>query len=125
MELHRNDRGLEGVELGMGLLSLAILALLAIPLLSRIGGDVVEVGDAAAGRATTIETVNQDVRVAGVQLDRSTDGATCTWTIGSAGATFGVWQLGTQTLYGQFASKPAVCPTALDAPASGFAPLTP
>lgn len=130
MRLHRDERGFKGVELGMGLLMMGILAAMAIPLMSKIADRVGEVAAAAETRTEVIEesadgrTVAPagDLQVAGVRLERSSDGATCRWTQSGAGTVFGVWQLGTVSLYGAFDAKPEVCPPAATAAAAGFGP---
>jgi Tfp pilus assembly protein FimT len=125
MEQHSDERGLQGVELGMGLLLIGILAAMAIPLMSKVSDRVDEVAAAAETRTRIIEETLDpvgDVEVAGVQLERATDGATCRWTQSGAGTVYGVWQSGSESLYGVFDAKPDVCPTAADAAAVGFGP---
>ncbi|MDH3729595.1 MAG: hypothetical protein OES13_00515 [Acidimicrobiia bacterium] len=131
MELHRDDRGFKGVELGMGLLIVGILAAIAIPLMSQVSESVEDVVAAAENRAAEVDLAlaggqaTDQIQVAGVQLERATDGSTCLWNLSSAGAVTGMWQSGTLTLYGTFDAKPALCPTAGDAEAAGFSVLQP
>jgi Tfp pilus assembly protein FimT len=125
VRLHGDERGFKGVELGMGLLLVGILAAMAIPLMSKISDRVGEVAAAAETRTRVIEEALDPaagVEVAGVQLERSADGATCRWTQSAAGAVYGVWQSGSESLYGVFDAKPEVCPTAARAAAVGFGP---
>ncbi len=128
MELHRDERGLKGIELGMALLMIGILATLAIPLATQIGDQVREVASAADARTAQIVAAGEgtldagEVRVAGVQLERAADGATCRWTQSGAGTVFGVWESGSRSLYGTFTVRPDVCPTAGEAEAAGFGP---
>lgn len=123
MRLHSDESGFKGVELGMGLLLIGILAAMAIPLMSKVSDRVGEVAAAAENRTRVIEESLDpvgDVEVAGVQLERSTDGATCRWTQSGAGTVYGVWESGSVTLYGVFDSKPGTCPTAVAAASAGF-----
>jgi Tfp pilus assembly protein FimT len=126
MKLHRDQRGLKGVELGMGLLMVGLLAALAIPLMSRVTERVEDVAAGVEGRTASLVAAadglatDDAVQVAGVQLVRSADGATCRWTVSSSGTVFGVWELGGTSLYGTFEVQPDPCPTAADAESVGF-----
>lgn len=129
MKLHRDERGVKGVELGMGLLMVGILAAIAIPLMSKVGDRVDDVIAAADNRAAEINVaLNEpaaEVQVAGVLLEQADDGSTCLWNLSAPGGVTGVWQSGTLTMYGTFPAKPAVCPVAGDAEAVGFSASQP
>jgi Tfp pilus assembly protein FimT len=125
MKLHHDERGLKGVELGMALLMVGILAALAIPLMSRVESEVNAVAALAGQRAAAIEQAaspadDDAVQVAGVRLERAADGATCRWTTSAGGTVYGVWESGSRSLYGSFAVAPATCPSASEAEAAGF-----
>ena len=60
--------------------------------------------------------------MAGVALERSTDGATCLWRESAPGTVYAVWQGGGRTLYATFDVRPDACPTAETAEALGFGP---
>jgi len=126
MKLHRDQTGLKGVELGMGLLMIGLLAALAIPLMLRVSDQVDAVAAAAEARsASVVEAADGifavgDVQVAGVQLVRAADGATCRFTVSNSGTVFGVWESGATSLYGSFETVPDPCPIAADAEAAGF-----
>ena len=56
VRLHRDEHGFKGVELGMGLLLMGILAAMAIPLMSKVSD---RVGEVAAARGTrTLHSAN-------------------------------------------------------------------
>jgi hypothetical protein len=129
MKLHRGDRGIKGVELGMGLLSIGILAAMAISLMVNDHVDNIvaaaeiraaEVEDAAVGR-----NAGADVQVAGVWLERAADGSTCLWSLSASGAFSGVFQSGTLSRYGTFETRPDLCPVAAEAEAAGFSASQP
>jgi hypothetical protein len=119
MTLHGDERGLKG--LGTVLAMVAVLAAVAVPLMTKLRSEVDAVSAIAARRVAAIEEVMPDeVRVAGVRLERSEDGATCRWTASSSGTVFGVWELGARSVHGSFDAAPDVCPTAADVAIRGF-----
>ncbi|MEE8332143.1 MAG: hypothetical protein V3R84_10270 [Acidimicrobiia bacterium] len=129
MNLLRDERGIKGIELGMGLLLAGILAAMAFPLMSKVGDRVDDVMAAADNRAAQIDlgltAPAAEIQVAGVQLERADDGSTCLWNLSASGGVTGVWQSGALTLHGTFAEKPTPCPVAGDAEAAGFSASPP
>lgn len=140
-----DDRGLKAIELGVSLFLIALFVAMAAPALNSIlntfqeagaalelrspsvaaeavtahGGDIDDTRDALGDAAVTHIGGAQ---VAGVALERSTDGATCLWRESAPGTVHGVWQGGGRTLYATFDGRPDVCPTAEEAGALGFGP---
>lgn len=144
MDLLRDDRGVKAIEFGISLFLIALFAAMAGPALNSIldtfeeAGSALEVRNAAVaaeivtaqgGDEDAIREVLEDTvvvdsggsQVAGVALERSTDGTTCLWSESASGTVFAVWQGEGRTLYGTFDVRPDSCPTAETAEAMGFA----
>jgi hypothetical protein len=145
MRVFDDDRGLKAVELGVSLFLITLFAAMAGPALNSIfrtfedagaalevrsaavaaevitdqGGDIDDIRDALGD---TVVTDIGDAQVAGVALERSTDGATCLWRESAPGTVYAVWQGGGRTLYAIFDVRPDTCPTAGSAEALGFGP---
>lgn len=126
----RSDQGVKGVDFGVTLLVIGLLAALAVPGYVSLRSAADELAVQSGDRAQVIASVADadepqigvdDVAVAGARLERSADGATCLWTR-TGTETFGVWEKGTLRLYGTFAAPLEVCPTEANAAAAGFDP---
>ena len=93
------------------------------PLKTIIGEDPNAVGLDGLIKEITPSASFDPAGLTGIRIESATDGSVCMWRTSDSGLVYGVWEpIGSRgaTLYGEFASMPALCPVAADATTQGY-----